>query len=281
MRLRGFASALLLLAAALLLCARLAPAAENPELQEVLKQANQRLARKEYEAAAAEFKRAGDLAGGPCGPCLLGLASAYTGTGDLEKAAKAARKAIPLTSEGTEARTVLAHLAEVLMRSGRHAEALEIARLALGTGPEGGTNSVSARFVLCQARKAMDSPFAGPLSPSEARCGSQEDLRRGTRLASGASVPAGKEVTRPERLFGNPPGAPPGLRGSQHGESVVSAVIDEEGCVRDIRVCSGKYEEFNQATREAVSGWVFKPATLDGAPVAVYYTLSTYFQIAG
>lgn len=290
------------------------PSADSPEMLEALRWGMERLERKEYRAAVTEFKRAGKLAGGPCGPCLVGLARAYTGTGDWKKAAEAARNAIPLADRpdalaqvynqlgvalvggknlveaeaafrkaldlgGPEAGTVRANLAEVLLRSGRHAEALDLARQALGIGPEG-TNSVSARVVLCQAKKAVDPSFVAPASPPEGRCVPPEDLKkRGIRLASGASVPEGKEVSRPEKIFGKPPGVPPGLRGKRHGVSVVSAVVDEEGCVRDLQVCEGDFEAFNQATLEAISRWVFEPATLEGKPVAVYYTLTTTFQI--
>jgi TonB family protein len=147
-------------------------------------------------------------------------------------------------------------------------------------GPEGqrGTISVSERFALCQAKKAESSPFAAPASPSDGRCDMSEDLRRGIRLVSGASPPEGKMVARPEKLYGRTPLVPPALRGSGRGEATVSAIIDEDGCLRDIRICKGDSEAFNQATLEVVGDWLFKPATLDGKPVAVYYLLEIAFQ---
>lgn len=141
-----------------------------------------------------------------------------------------------------------------------------------------GTVSVSERFALCQAKKAESSPVGAPASPSEDRCVKSEDLRKGTRLVSGAPLPAGKAVARPEKLYGRTPLVPPALRGSGRGETTVSAIIDEDGCMRDIRICKGDREAFNQATLEVVGDWVFKPATLDGAPVAVYYLLEMVFQ---
>lgn len=304
---------------ALFLCPVLTLAAEpfidSPKVLEALKWGMQRLERKEYRGAVSEFKRAGKLAGGPCGPCQLGLARAYNGKGDWKQAGEAARAAIPLTDRpdalaqayeqlgvalagegtslaeaeaalrkalelgGTGAGTVVANLAGVLLRSDRHAEALDLARQALKSGPEG-TDNVGARVVLCQAKRAVDPPFAAPAPPPEDRCVPRPDSTMGSlRLASGAAVPGGQEVTRPEKIFGKPPSVPPGLRGATRGMSVVSAIIDEEGCVRDIHVCEGGFEAFNQATSDAISRWVFKPATLEGAPVAVYYTMTTTFQV--
>lgn len=43
--------------------------------------------------------------------------------------------------------------------------------------------------------------------------------------------------------------------------SVLSTVIDEEGCVRDTLICEGESEGFDEAAREALSRWVFEPAT--------------------
>ncbi|HWM90191.1 MAG TPA: TonB family protein [Thermoanaerobaculia bacterium] len=169
--------------------------------------------------------------------------------------------------------------AEALMQAGRHAEALDLARQALSSGPERKKDRVKARVVLCQAKNALNVPFQEPASPGEDRC-APRDPEEGIRLASGASVPAGKEVARPEKLFGRVPRVPEEVRSStKRGVSVVSTVIDEEGCVRDVRVCEGDSEAFNQAARESFRGWVFEPATLDGTPVAVYYKLTAKLSV--
>src|SRR5688572_10712408 len=191
---------------------------ERPQVLEALQRGMLRLERKEYRAAVSEFKRAGKLAGGPCGPCLLGLARAYNGAGDRKKAAEAARNAIPLidrpdalaqaynelgvalTGGGTKSLaeaedafrkalelgppfpgTVRANLAGALLGSGRHGEALELAREALSTGPP----NANARIVLCHAKRVADTPVRKlPPSPFD-RCAPPEGLR----LTSGDLVP--------------------------------------------------------------------------------------------
>ncbi|HEX5720762.1 MAG TPA: TonB family protein [Thermoanaerobaculia bacterium] len=278
------------------------PSVDNPKVLEALKQGMQRLEREEYRAAASEFKRAAKLADGPCGPCLLGLARAYNGKGDGKKAAEAARSAIPLIdrpdalaqaynelgaalaeekslAQAEEAfrkslelgppspGTVRANLAGVLLRSGRHAEALDLARESLSAGPP----STNARIVVCEAKRELGTPYTEPaLPPPTERCVPDQRLR----LTSGATAPA-VGTTPPRKIFGQMPKPAPMPSGSVSTESMLDAVIDEDGCVRDIRICKGGEEGFDRAVREAISRWVFEPATVDGKPISVYYTITT------
>lgn len=53
---------------------------------------------KEYRKAAAEFERASELAGGSCPDCLLGVARAYSGAGQVEAAIQVTRMALPMFS---------------------------------------------------------------------------------------------------------------------------------------------------------------------------------------
>lgn len=305
MRHRAFASALLFLGTVLPATAAEPLARERPQVLEALENGMRRLERKEYRAAVSDFKRAGKLAGGPCGPCLLGLARAYNGKGDPTKAAEAARSAIPLIDrpdalaqaynelgaalagdDGTknlaEAEkafrkalelglpspgTVRANLAGVLLRSGRHAEALDLARESLSAGPP----STNARIVVCEAKRVLGTPYTEPaLPPPSERCVPHEGLR----LTSGATAPAGS-TTPPRKIFGQIPKPAPMPFGSASTEAMLDAVIDEDGCVRDLRICKGGEEGFARAVREVISRWVFEPATVDGKPISVYYTITT------
>ena len=64
------------------------------------------------------------------------------------------------------------------------------------------------------------------------------------------------------------------------GVSVVETVIDASGRVTHpkIKATSGN-KDLDQAAIDAVSQWTFKPATLDGKPVEVYYTLTIRFAL--
>lgn len=54
------------------------------------------IAGREYRQAAAEFERAAELSGGTCPQCLLGVARAYSGAGELVPAVQVTRMAIPM-----------------------------------------------------------------------------------------------------------------------------------------------------------------------------------------
>ncbi|MES1240531.1 MAG: M56 family metallopeptidase [Acidobacteriota bacterium] len=64
------------------------------------------------------------------------------------------------------------------------------------------------------------------------------------------------------------------------GIAVIDTVIDESGRVRQprIKATSGD-KDLDKAAIDAVSQWTFKPATLDGRPVEVYYTLTIRFAL--
>lgn len=64
------------------------------------------------------------------------------------------------------------------------------------------------------------------------------------------------------------------------GVAVVETVIDEAGRVTHpkIKGTSGD-KDLDKAAIDAVSAWTFKPATLDGKPVEVYYTLTIRFAL--
>jgi TonB family protein len=74
-----------------------------------------------------------------------------------------------------------------------------------------------------------------------------------------------------------PPERPVGHRGG--GVAVVEAIIDQFGAVRDVRVLrepvlQPPYPEYTASVVAAIRQWRFKPATRNGAPVAVYLAIT-------
>lgn len=88
------------------------------------------------------------------------------------------------------------------------------------------------------------------------------------------------DVQRPEILYKEAPVYPDEARKSRlEGQVVVKTVINEQGHVQDPVVeSSSGHDSLDQAALEAVSAWTFKPATLHGKPVAVYYRLTINFK---
>jgi TonB family protein len=153
-----------------------------------------------------------------------------------------------------------------LMSDGRWAEAAEAARGYLQeTGPEG-TASKEARILLCQARSHLPDE---PLPPGSQVSDKDTDPFR-----------VGGAVTRPEILYQIKPVYTEQARQARTtGTVIVEAIIDEEGCVRNVRELKGLPDGLTEATVEVVRGWVFSPATLEGRPVKVYYVLTVNFYV--
>ena len=57
------------------------------------------------------------------------------------------------------------------------------------------------------------------------------------------------------------------------------AVIDEQGRVTDVRLLRGLPMGLDQEALAAVRQWRFTPATLQGKPVKVYFSLTVSFSV--
>jgi TonB family protein len=88
------------------------------------------------------------------------------------------------------------------------------------------------------------------------------------------------DVQRPQALHTTQPVYPESARKEKlEGNVVLKIVINEQGHVEDPAVeTSSGHESLDQAALDAVSAWTFKPATLKGKPVAVFYTITIRFS---
>ena len=90
----------------------------------------------------------------------------------------------------------------------------------------------------------------------------------------------GGEVTRPEKISGpNPQYTEIARKARIQGVVIVEAIIDKTGMVRNVRVLKPLPMGLDQAAVEAIRQWRFKPATLRGVPVDVYYNLTVNFRL--
>jgi TonB family protein len=97
---------------------------------------------------------------------------------------------------------------------------------------------------------------------------------------AGPPYRVGGNVLRPEKISGAPPAFTKEARkAGVTGAVILETLIDEQGNVTDIKVLQGLPKGLDQAAVEAVKTWKFKPATLEGRPVAVYYTLTVSYTI--
>lgn len=110
-------------------------------------------------------------------------------------------------------------------------------------------------------------------------------LTKGTEevLAAARALPrlrTGEGLTRPTKISGAPPSYTEAARNAGlEGKVFVEAIIDKSGNVTEAYVRSGLSLGLDEAALEAVKAWKFKPATLLGQPIKVFYTLTVNFKI--
>lgn len=63
------------------------------------------------------------------------------------------------------------------------------------------------------------------------------------------------------------------------GIVIVEAIVDKQGDVTNVRVLKGLPMGLEQSAMDAVRQWKFKPATLNGRPVSVYFVLTINFRL--
>jgi protein TonB len=63
------------------------------------------------------------------------------------------------------------------------------------------------------------------------------------------------------------------------GIVIIEAVIDRNGNVTDARVIKGLPMGLDEEALRAIRSWKFKPGTLNGQPVPVYYNLTVNFRL--
>ncbi len=67
--------------------------------------------------------------------------------------------------------------------------------------------------------------------------------------------------------------------GRVQGVVILEAIIDEDGNVREVKVLKGLPMGLTESAADTARQWRFKPATLDGRPVPVYFNLTVRFSL--
>ena len=87
-------------------------------------------------------------------------------------------------------------------------------------------------------------------------------------------------MTEPRRVAGPAPPYPEAARTEGiEGVVMLDLVIGEDGAVRDVEIIRAPAEILGKTAAETVHQWTFEPATLDGEPVAVRYTVTIKFKL--
>jgi len=124
-------------------------------------------------------------------------------------------------------------------------------------------------------------PLPGPTEPADDEPPplierSEEPVRSGGVYAS---VPAGGRD--PEVLDRVVPEYPRAARAAgAEGSVLIRAIVRKDGTVDDVEVIKDLPYGLGDAARRAVRRWRFRPASFQGEPIDVYYTVSVNFRLA-
>lgn len=97
-------------------------------------------------------------------------------------------------------------------------------------------------------------------------------------------LPVGGPIARPEIIPGTkvlPVYTEQARKARIQGAVVLQATIDEQGVVIDLRVIHKLLLGLDKSAADAVSQWRYRPATLAGRPVKVFFTVTVHFDLAG
>ena len=90
----------------------------------------------------------------------------------------------------------------------------------------------------------------------------------------------GGDVQPPEKLQAPQPQYTEIARKARvQGVVIVQAIIDKQGNVTNVKVLKGLSMGLDDEAVKAIKKWKFKPATLNGKPVDVYYNLTVNFRL--
>jgi TonB family protein len=94
-----------------------------------------------------------------------------------------------------------------------------------------------------------------------------------------AAVPLGG--TQPEETYRALPNYPmTARRAGVEGSVVVRGIVRRDGTIDNVEVIKDLPYGLGDAARDAVSRWRFRPATLHGDPIDVYYTVTVNFRLS-
>jgi len=100
-----------------------------------------------------------------------------------------------------------------------------------------------------------------------------------TLIALTIAVASYGEITPPRAIYRVNPSWPasPADERMRTGVVILAAVITEQGSIRDVHVLKG-VPRLNEAAIDSLRQWRFAPATENGKPVAVKFTMTFNFR---
>ena len=86
--------------------------------------------------------------------------------------------------------------------------------------------------------------------------------------------------TQPEEIDRVVPRYPPNARrAGAAGAVVIRGIVRRDGTIDEIEIIKDQPYGLGEAARDAVRRWRFRPATYQGEPIDVYYTVTVNFRL--
>lgn len=93
-------------------------------------------------------------------------------------------------------------------------------------------------------------------------------------------IRVGGDVKAPVKVNAPDPQYPDAARNARvEGVVIVEAIIDKQGRVKSTKIVKDLPMGLGDSAQRAIKTWRFKPATLNGKPVEVYYNLTVNFRL--
>lgn len=130
---------------------------------------------------------------------------------------------------------------------------------------------------------AMETPTATaaqmpPVAPEPPAAEAEPVPARANRQGVYAAVPPGG--TQPDEIDRVVPRYPMAARAAGiAGPVVIRGIVRRDGTIDNVEVIRDLPYGLGEAARQAVSQWRFRPATLHGEPIDVYYTVTVNFRL--
>lgn len=106
------------------------------------------------------------------------------------------------------------------------------------------------------------------------------DAAPGPGISGRAPLRMSGDITPPVKVHAPPPRyTEEGRQSRIQGVVILEAVIDERGQVGDVKVLKGLPMGLSESAVETVRDWRYRPATLDGQPVPVFFNLTVRFSL--
>ncbi|HEX4439263.1 MAG TPA: energy transducer TonB, partial [Thermoanaerobaculia bacterium] len=154
--------------------------------------------------------------------------------------------------------------------------------VAIGVEPSGGAchRTASALFLMSLAPDSAtdptteSTPYLATFNPKSFACTSP-----GPGTGADVVLVRGK-VVKPKLEHRVEPLYPEAARKAhEQGVSLYEAIISQSGCVEDLQLMSSSKPRLDLNGMEAISQWVYRPATIDGNPVRVYLNVTVTFRL--